>query len=224
MFLIPSGPRARFINGLKLQKLQRMWSESSLVEVDISNKYFSQILELHLYPCDLKLLWPLSNFFYFFSGNFIHVCNMSGKMCVSPQAQRLCHLFLNVHAQTPTNIRNTQRVCRSCSSLLNRHILQTGFQHQFRLKSSSSTRLNVASANMADGKRAEQAESVQRELYQSSVGQQEGWLVVGPYKVFAWSVSGIESCIVIKSEDMTLVFDMGIAVAESVRVPNVFIT
>ncbi|GFO07504.1 ribonuclease z [Plakobranchus ocellatus] len=68
------------------------------------------------------------------------------------------------------------------------------------------------------------AENLPRELYQTSVGQQEGWLCVGQYKVFAWSVSGIESCIVIKSEDMTLVFDMGISVAESIRVPNVFIT
>ncbi|KAK3740209.1 hypothetical protein RRG08_054232 [Elysia crispata] len=78
---------------------------------------------------------------------------------------------------------------------------------------------------MAEGKSGQQlAEPLPPELFQTSVGQQEGWLMVGPYKVFAWSVSGVESCIVIKSEDMTLVFDMGIAVAESVKVPNVFIT
>ncbi|GFR90457.1 ribonuclease Z [Elysia marginata] len=79
---------------------------------------------------------------------------------------------------------------------------------------------------MASGKQGEQqaAEVLPPEFYQTSVGQQEGWLKIGQYKVFAWSVSGLESCVVIKSEDMTLVFDMGVAVAESVRVPNVFIT
>jgi ribonuclease Z len=63
-----------------------------------------------------------------------------------------------------------------------------------------------------------------REVQQYNVGAADGWLNIGQYSVFAWSVSGVESCIVIRCEDLQLAFDMGVAVAESVRVPNVFIT
>ncbi|KAK0058817.1 nuclear ribonuclease Z [Biomphalaria pfeifferi] len=52
----------------------------------------------------------------------------------------------------------------------------------------------------------------------------EGWITIGQYSVFAWSVSGLESCIVIKSDDVVLTFDMGIALPESLKASSVFIT
>ena len=149
---------------------------------------------------------------------------MSGKNCLLPQVKRLCQILTSANVRAPSSLtRKTQviHLCRSCSTLLRDHFY-AGSHSQFRLKSSITKFL---SANMAEGKSGQQlAEPLPPELFQTSVGQQEGWLMVGPYKVFAWSVSGVESCIVIKCEDMTLVFDMGIAVAESVKVPNVFIT
>lgn len=66
--------------------------------------------------------------------------------------------------------------------------------------------------------------SMPREIQQYNVGEANGWLNIGEYSVFAWSVSGVESCIVIKSEDVQFVFDMGVAVPESVKAQNVFIT
>ncbi|XP_005100447.2 tRNase Z TRZ1 [Aplysia californica] len=63
-----------------------------------------------------------------------------------------------------------------------------------------------------------------KEAQTVNVGESDGWLNIGQYSVFAWSVSGVESCIVIKSEDVHIVFDMGVAVPESVRGMNVFIT
>ncbi|KAH9525426.1 mitochondrial 3'-tRNA processing endonuclease Trz2 [Bulinus truncatus] len=62
------------------------------------------------------------------------------------------------------------------------------------------------------------------DLTYSKVIEADGWLSVGQYNVFAWSVSGLESCIVIKSDDITLAFDMGIALTESTKAANVFIT
>ncbi|CAL1536168.1 unnamed protein product [Lymnaea stagnalis] len=61
-------------------------------------------------------------------------------------------------------------------------------------------------------------------LSQYNVGEADGWLNIGQYSIFAWSVSGVESCIVIKSEDVQFAFDMGTAVPESIKASNVFIT
>lgn len=146
---------------------------------------------------------------------------MKGNFVVLPQVKRLCESIIKATVQTTPSIREVRStyICRSCSSLLQGHFQRTPLP-QIRLKSSF-TKSNFSPSKMAEGKSAEQ---LLPELYHTNVGQQEGWLVIGPYKVFAWSVSGVESCIVIKSEDVTLVFDMGIAVAESVKVPNVFIT
>lgn len=58
----------------------------------------------------------------------------------------------------------------------------------------------------------------------SNVIEAQGWVIVGAYRIFAWSVSGIESCIIVRSEAVQLVFDMGLAVPESIQVPNNFIT
>ena len=57
-----------------------------------------------------------------------------------------------------------------------------------------------------------------------SIGECEGWLTVGQYNIFAWSISGVESTVVVKSEDLLLCFDMGIAIPESIKAKNVFIT
>ncbi|BFZ18505.1 hypothetical protein BsWGS_21544 [Bradybaena similaris] len=63
-----------------------------------------------------------------------------------------------------------------------------------------------------------------KEAQQYSVGEENGWLNIGQYSVFAWCISGVESCVVVKCEDVQLTFDMGAAVSESVKSPCVFIT
>uniref|UniRef100_A0A0B7BI90 Uncharacterized protein n=1 Tax=Arion vulgaris TaxID=1028688 RepID=A0A0B7BI90_9EUPU len=85
----------------------------------------------------------------------------------------------------------------------------------------------VAIPAMSELQNKDDLMSMPREAHQYrqySVGETDGWLNIGQYNVFAWSVSGIESCIIVKSEDVQLAFDMGAAVVESVRAPNVFIT
>ncbi|CAG5133178.1 unnamed protein product [Candidula unifasciata] len=63
-----------------------------------------------------------------------------------------------------------------------------------------------------------------KEAQQYSVGEENGWLNIGQYSIFAWSISGVESCVVVKCEDVQVTFDMGVAVPESVKSPCVFIT
>lgn len=43
-----------------------------------------------------------------------------------------------------------------------------------------------------------------------------GWLDVGRYSVFPWSISGVETCVVVKSEGLHLTFDVGYACRESI--------
>jgi len=39
----------------------------------------------------------------------------------------------------------------------------------------------------------------------------DGWLTIGNYNVYAWSLSGLETCIVVKADDLKVAFDMGYA-------------
>ncbi|RUS79234.1 hypothetical protein EGW08_013019, partial [Elysia chlorotica] len=110
---------------------------------------------------------------------------MSVKNCFLSQVKRLCQILIKSNHQVPSSLRKTQLVhlCRSCSTLL-REQNHTVYQVQTRLKSSIT---RFRSENMAESKDGErQTEQLPSELFHTSVGQQEGWLVVGPYKVFAW--------------------------------------
>lgn len=69
----------------------------------------------------------------------------------------------------------------------------------------------------------DEQEKASKEIFHN-VNESEGWLTIGQYSIFGWSVSGMESCIVIQSDDVQLVFDMGIDVPESIKSANVFIT
>lgn len=69
-----------------------------------------------------------------------------------------------------------------------------------------------------------QLDSLQAMSEADSVVEVDGWMQIGDYNIFAWTVSGVESCIVIKGSNISVVFDMGIAIKESVNIPHVFIT
>lgn len=51
----------------------------------------------------------------------------------------------------------------------------------------------------------------------------DGWLTIGNYNVYAWSLSGLETCIVVKADDLKVAFDMGYAIPQSISCANVFI-
>ena len=54
-------------------------------------------------------------------------------------------------------------------------------------------------------------------------GKQKDWAKIGDFQIYPWSVAGVESCIVIRTQDLGIVFDMGYACRESVFCENVFI-
>lgn len=49
------------------------------------------------------------------------------------------------------------------------------------------------------------------------------WMEIGQYSVFPWSIAGVETCVVVKGENLNVAFDMGYAVRESVKCQHVFI-
>ncbi|XP_050407991.1 uncharacterized protein LOC126823288 isoform X2 [Patella vulgata] len=51
-----------------------------------------------------------------------------------------------------------------------------------------------------------------------------GWADFEKYSVFARSISGLETSVVVKSDDLSLAFDMGYSAKESVKCKNVFIS
>ena len=51
----------------------------------------------------------------------------------------------------------------------------------------------------------------------------EKWIQLGKYSVFPWSIAGVETCVVVKGENINLAFDMGYSVRESVKCQHVFI-
>lgn len=48
------------------------------------------------------------------------------------------------------------------------------------------------------------------------------WLKIGTYSVFPWSISGVETCVVIKTNGPTLTFDLGYSCRSSVSSNLVF--
>ncbi|KAL8574323.1 hypothetical protein ACOMHN_015854 [Nucella lapillus] len=52
----------------------------------------------------------------------------------------------------------------------------------------------------------------------------DGWNTFGKYDVYAWSLSGIETCVVVKADDLKIAFDMGYSIPQSVGCANVFIS
>lgn len=53
--------------------------------------------------------------------------------------------------------------------------------------------------------------------------EQQNWFNIGKYSIFPWSISGIETCIVVKSNDLHVSFDMGYSCKESVASKYVFV-
>ena len=52
----------------------------------------------------------------------------------------------------------------------------------------------------------------------------DGWHAIGDYSVFAWSLSGLETCVVIKSLNLKpIAFDIGYSILPSIHCDNVFI-
>ena len=51
----------------------------------------------------------------------------------------------------------------------------------------------------------------------------EKWIQLGKYSVFPWSIAGVETCVVVKGENINVAFDMGYSVRESVKCQHVFI-
>ncbi|KAK6191331.1 hypothetical protein SNE40_003050 [Patella caerulea] len=51
-----------------------------------------------------------------------------------------------------------------------------------------------------------------------------GWTDFEKYSVFARSISGLETSVVVKSDDLTFAFDMGYSTKESIKCKNVFIS
>ena len=45
----------------------------------------------------------------------------------------------------------------------------------------------------------DEQEKASKEIFHN-VNESEGWLTIGQYSIFGWSVSGMESCIVIQSD------------------------
>ena len=55
------------------------------------------------------------------------------------------------------------------------------------------------------------------------MGDEQDWVNIGNYSIFPWSISGIETCIVVKSNDLHVSFDMGYSCKESVASKYVFV-
>ena len=51
----------------------------------------------------------------------------------------------------------------------------------------------------------------------------EKWIQLGKYSVFPWSIAGVETCVVVKGENINVAFDMGYSVREPVKCQHVFI-
>ncbi len=49
------------------------------------------------------------------------------------------------------------------------------------------------------------------------------WMDVGEYKVFPWSISGLETCVVVKGNSLSVAFDMGYSFREAVKCQHVCI-
>jgi len=60
--------------------------------------------------------------------------------------------------------------------------------------------------------------------YNTAGAMAQGWLQCGSYQVYPWTISGYESCVVVKGEGgLFVTFDMGYAVKESVNCQHIFI-
>ena len=58
---------------------------------------------------------------------------------------------------------------------------------------------------------------------QKIMAEDDQWLTAGKHRIHAWSVSGMESCIVAQIEGTDIVFDMGYATRPSIKCGHVFI-
>ena len=58
----------------------------------------------------------------------------------------------------------------------------------------------------------------------SRIMEHPGWMAIDKYCVYPWTLSGIESCVLVKSGELSLAFDMGYALREAVKHDRVFIT
>ena len=126
--------------------------------------------------------------------------------------------FLHYHHVARKKNLLSLHACSTCSLYLRSSINQKN-------KSTSSTKRNLESI-LRMNEKDEENEVAQAEspLETIKVGGADGWLTIGQYNVFAWSVSGVETCVVIKSEDVHVAFDLGAAISESVKVKDIFIT
>ncbi|XP_067672329.1 uncharacterized protein [Haliotis asinina] len=50
------------------------------------------------------------------------------------------------------------------------------------------------------------------------------WIQCGRYRVYAWSIAGMETSVVVKSNDLEVAFDMGYSSRESIKCRDVFIS
>lgn len=91
-----------------------------------------------------------------------------------------------------------------------------------RHKTKSSTRVKIKMSERQINEDYDTVEKLQQQTV--SIGGADGWLTVGQYNVFAWSISGMETCVVIKSEDVLVTFDIGAAIYESIKAKDVFIS
>ena len=58
---------------------------------------------------------------------------------------------------------------------------------------------------------------------QKVMSSDSDWLDIGGFQVYPWSLSGVESSVVVKRQELCVVFDMGYATKESVKSSHVFI-
>ena len=49
------------------------------------------------------------------------------------------------------------------------------------------------------------------------------WLQCGRFKIHPWSISGLESTITVKGDNLTVTFDLGAVTRESINSEHVFI-
>ncbi|KAK3084659.1 hypothetical protein FSP39_017061 [Pinctada imbricata] len=54
--------------------------------------------------------------------------------------------------------------------------------------------------------------------------EKKGFIKIGKYHVFPWTISGLESCVVVRSDDLFVVFDMGYSHRETIMCKHVFIS
>ena len=51
-----------------------------------------------------------------------------------------------------------------------------------------------------------------------------GWMTIGNFEVYPWSIAGIETSVVVKKGNVKVAFDIGQAFSEAMKCNHVFIT